>query len=776
METGLYSLVSGICVLVMFILQQRIVKGVPRSEKKDVYIGLMMTSIIYVFLDMMWGVIYDNLLPLPIEGHKIIYSLYYAFAAILSYQWFYYVEYLQESVFYTNVFVRHIVKLPMLFVCVMSAVSYWTGHYYYIDEAGAYCRGPWYVSQLVFTYGYLIFAAIKVAVRLVLTKKFEEQNNFLIMLSYFVFPVVFGILQIANASSPFLCIGIAMATLQTYLFNVNFEQERERSSNKIRSLTRLFVSSYYLNMDTGRREFLTDAKEAEDRFLTGEFYKELPEDYEEALYLYIDEFVHRDDRKMYRQMCSKGYMKKNLTPNNLFYFFNYRQVTEGVEKWYRVHVLAAAFSEAGEVSRVAIAVMDVDKQVKTEISQKEALEDALMQAEQANQAKSTFLSNMSHDIRTPMNAIIGFTALAKTHIEDKESVRNYLEKILSAGNHLLNLINDILDMSRIESGKLQIEENEVNLAEVFKDVQNMIGPMAEENQLEFIIESDVVNNHVYCDKLRLNQILINLLGNAVKFTPAGGKIYLKAHQSMQAPEGYGVYIFKVQDTGIGIAPEFIDKVFQAFEREKNTTLSGIQGTGLGLSITKRITEMMGGQISVQSAEGQGTEFTVKVVFLLQDIKEDVVESDMEERKQQEENLRNQERQEVFAGKRVLLVEDNDLNREIARMLLTEEGLIIDEVVNGQQAVDAIRNSQPGYYELVLMDIQMPIMDGYEATRQIRNLSNRILANVPIVAMTANAFAEERRKALACGMNGHIAKPIDVNVLFETIKQILKANQ
>lgn len=776
METGLYSLVSGICVLFMFVLYQRMLKGVPRSEKKDVYIGLMLTSIVYVFLDMMWGVIYDSLLPLPIEGHKIIYSLYYAMAAILSYQWFFYVEYIQESIFYTNLFLRHIVKLPMVFVCVMSIISFWTGHYYYIDEAGAYCRGPWYVPQLVFTYGYLIFAAIKVAVRLVLTKKFEEQNNFLIMLSYFVFPVVFGILQIANPSSPFLCIGIAMATLQTYLFNVNFEQERERSSNKIRSLTRLFVGSYYLNMETGRREFLTDVKDAEAQFLTGEFYKDAPEEYDDAVQMYIEEYVHRDDRKLYRQMCSREYMKKNLSPNNLFYFFNYRQVTEGVEKWYRVHVLAAAFSERDEVSRVAVAVMDVDKQVKTEISQKEALEDALMQAEQANQAKSTFLSNMSHDIRTPMNAIIGFTTLAKNHIEDRERVENYLEKILSAGNHLLNLINDILDMSRIESGKLQIEENEVNLTEVFRDVQDMIGPMAEENRLEFILESDLVNNHVFCDKLRLNQILINLLGNAVKFTPAGGKIYLKAHQSMQAPEGYGVYIFKVQDTGVGIAPEFIDKVFQAFEREKNTTLSGIQGTGLGLSITKRITEMMGGQISVQSVEGQGTEFTVKVVFLLQDVRNEVDQIGIEERKQQEENLRSKERKELFAGKRVLLVEDNDLNREIARMLLSEEGLIIEEVINGQQAVDAIRQSQPGQYDLVLMDIQMPVMDGYEATRQIRNLPNRILANVPIVAMTANAFAEERRKALASGMNGHVAKPIDVNVLFETIKQILRANQ
>ena len=324
----------------------------------------------------------------------------------------------------------------------------------------------------------------------------------------------------------------------------------------------------------------------------------------------------------------------------------------------------------------------------------------------------------------------------------------------------MNLINDVLDMSRIESGKIQIEEEENCLTELLEEVHSMMLPQAEEKNLTFVTNYEIVNNYVYCDKLRLNQVLINLLGNAVKFTPTGGMISMEIKQDITAPKGYGVYTITVQDSGVGIASEFIDKLFTPFEREKNSTASGIQGTGLGLSITKNIVELMGGKITVESTVGKGTKFIVKVVFMLQ------------------ENSKRKEVSEIdykalFAGKRILLVEDNDLNREIARMLLAEAGFILEEAVDGRIAVDMVQKAKPGYYDLVLMDIQMPNMDGYEATRHIRGMANEALANIPIVAMTANAFAEEKKEALSCGMDGHIAKPIEVNLLFKTLKEILK---
>lgn len=771
MGAGIYSLVAGLCLLLTFVLYLRMVGGVVRSEKRDIYVSIMTIGMIYLGLDVFWGIIYDSLLPIPVQLQKLIYAAYYASSSILSYRWFAYVEYMQGSVFYHNLKIRTVTKIPMLLVVVVSVLSIWTQSFFYIDAQGVYYRGPLYVPQLVFTYGYIIFAAGRLALRMFMTKEFEDQNTYMIMLSYFVFPAVFGVLQIVYHDRPFLCVGIAMATLQTYLFYVTFEKERELSSTKIHSLSRLFISSYYLDLRTGKSEFLSNTEENVEEYLTGDFYKDAPSDFEDAVHTYADTYVHPDDRMNYRNMCNRTYMKKTLSMKNKFYSFNYRQIAGGVEKWFRMHVIVAAYAPDGKVTHAVLAIMNVDKEIQKDIQQKEAIEAALVEAEHANQAKSRFLSNMSHDIRTPMNAITGFANLAQSNINDQVLIKDYLEKIQSASKHLLNLINDILDMSRIESGKVQIEESEVSLREVISDVKNMIRPIAEEKQIHFEVINEIVHNYVYCDRLRLNQILINLLGNSVKFTPEGGRISLRIYQEMVAPEGYGVYIFKVKDNGIGIAKEFLDSVFKAFERERHTEYSGIQGTGLGLSITENIVKMMGGKIEVQSELGQGTEFTVKVVFMLQDV--DIMPLDMHEQIQNETIDESILQKTLFTNRKILLVEDNDLNREIAKKLLLGRGFLVDEVVNGQEAVNKIAKSYSGEYAVVLMDIQMPIVDGYEATKLIRDLDNRMLANVPIVAMTANAFGEERKKAFACGMNGYITKPIEINVLFETLKQIIE---
>lgn len=774
MGTGIYSLVAGLCLLLTFVLYLRMIGSVTRSEKRDIYVGIMIIGMVYLGLDVLWGVIYDSLLPIPIPIQEIIYAAYYASSAILSYRWFAYVEYMQDSELYHNPKIRRLVKLPMYFVVAVSVLSLWTHSFFYIDAQGAYCRGPWYVPQLLFTYGYIVFAAGKLTLRLLGTKDFETQNTYLIMLSYFVFPVVFGVLQVVYHDKPFLCMGIAMATLQTYLFYVTFEKERELSSSKIHSLGRLFISSYYMDLRTGKREYLSNTGERVEEYLTGDFYKEAPADYEDAIRMYADTYIHPEDKENYCNMCSRAYMERTLSKENRFYSFNYRQIAGGIEKWFRMHVIVASYSADGKVTHVVLAVMDVDKEIQKDIQQKEAIEAALVEAEYANKAKSRFLSNMSHDIRTPMNAITGFANLAQSNIDDKNQVKDYLDKIQSASKHLLNLINDILDMSRIESGKVQIEESEVSLKEVFHDVQNLIQPMAEEKNIKFQIQNEVVHNYVYCDKLRLNQVLINLLGNSVKFTPEGGEVSLRIYQEMVAPEGYGVYIFKVKDNGIGIGKEFQDSIFKAFEREKSTENSGIQGTGLGLSITRSIVKMMGGKIEVESELGQGTEFTVKVVFMLQDVDEEQMNADVQLRNKAQEEEREQALQKaLFTGKKILLAEDNPLNREIAKKLLMGQGFLVDEAVDGNAVVEKVAASHAGEYSVVLMDIQMPMMDGYEATRAIRDLDNRMLANVPIVAMTANAFGEERKKAFACGMNGYVTKPIEINVLFETLKQIIE---
>ena len=528
----------------------------------------------------------------------------------------------------------------------------------------------------------------------------------------------------------------------------------------------------------------------------------------------------------------------------------------------------------------------------------EELSEALSMAEQANRAKTTFLNNMSHDIRTPMNAIIGFTSLAVTHIDEKEQVRDYLEKISQSSSHLLSLINDVLDMSRIESGKMVIEEKPENLAEILHNIRNIIQTDIYSKQLDLYMDAvNVTDEDIFCDKLRLNQILLNLLSNAMKFTSPGGSISVRLVEKESSRPGYGDYQLSVKDTGIGMSEEFAATIFEPFTRERTSTVSGIQGTGLGMSITKNIVDMMEGQIQVRSRKGEGTEFIVSLSFRLQDGRRDpepivslegfhalVVDdgmdscqsvcqmlrktglraewtmygkeavartkealeigdsyriyiidwlmpdlsgletarqirklvgeeapiillsaydwTDIEKEAREagvtgfiskplfqselnrtlmrlcgeaaEEEIPEQPEETVsFEGRRILLVEDNELNREIATEILQDVGFVIETAENGQEAVEAVKGSDPGYFDAVLMDVQMPVMNGYEASRAIRTLDNPDLANILIIPMTANAFEEDRKTALEAGMNAHVGKPIDVPSLMEVLKEFLK---
>ena len=397
---------------------------------------------------------------------------------------------------------------------------------------------------------------------------------------------------------------------------------------------------------------------------------------------------------------------------------------------------------------------------------RDELQDALDLAKQANQAKTTFLNNMSHDIRTPMNAIIGFTTLASKYADDKERVKEYLEKIMQSSNHLLSLINDVLDMSRIESGKMTVEEKENNLKNIIDEIKNIIQANLDAKELNFEMDiANITNEDIYCDKLRLNQILLNLLSNAIKFTPNKGTITLKVTQKSTTKNGYGVYEFRVKDTGIGMSPEYLKEVFEPFTRERNSTVSGIQGTGLGMSIAKSFVDMMGGHISVKSKLNEGTEFIVTLKFKLQETnKVETTINNIE--------IINEENDIEFKGKRILLVEDNPMNREIATEYLQDFGFIVENAENGKEACDILEKSEAGYYDLVLMDIQMPVMNGYEATKAIRKFKNKEIANIPILAMTANAFEEDKRAALEAGMNGHLAKPVDINELKNILKKVL----
>ena len=667
------------------------------------------------------------------------------------------------------------------------------------------------------------------------------------------------------------------------------KEKEKRQMELVHALSIDFNLVCFFDLETGKGSTL----KMDDRYaqiLNSAFTGEIS--LQESMEHYIQTFVYKEDREMMRQACSAKHLKSELSEKNLYYV-SYRLYRDNEMQYFQMKaVRPGAWDES---QGIVIGFRSVDEETRNEMEKKSLLEEALLQANKANKAKSVFLSNMSHDIRTPMNAIVGFTSLAITHIGHREQVEEYLKKIMSSGNHLLSLINDVLDMSRIESGKMQLEEKPCSLPEILNDLRNILQADVNAKKIKLNIEAvRLEHEEIYCDKLRLNQVFLNLLSNAVKYTNAGGSVSLGILEKPGLSENCAEYEFSIKDTGIGMSEDFVSHIFEPFERERNSTISRIQGTGLGMAITKNIVDMMHGSIEVKSEQGKGTEVRVSFIFhlafgkklqaipefkncralvadgninncntiaamltrlgmraeqalsgdeavqktrraaqdndvygvyvidwqiidmtnleLIQKLRKETGEtaviiamaandwseaeeeakaagvtafcnkplffselwnclSKMAGNSETDPAKRNRESVKLGTG-HILLAEDIDLNQEIAVAILGEAGFSVDVAENGQIAVDMIKESQPGYYQLVLMDIQMPVMNGYEATRKIRKLENPELSSIPILAMSANAFEEDRQEALRCGMNGHIAKPIDVDNLLETLNEIL----
>ena len=435
-------------------------------------------------------------------------------------------------------------------------------------------------------------------------------------------------------------------------------------------------------------------------------------------------------------------------------------------RWFHAVGRPSRREDGSPVTYVGLFVDITDrKKMRRELDeQRVRLEDALEQAQSADHAKTAFLMNMSHDIRTPMNAIIGFTTLANDRVEDTEAVRDYLRKISVSSDHLLSLINNVLEMSRIESGQIELRDQECSLQEILSDVRTIVQADVASKNIKFVIDaSDVVNEDLFCDRARLSQALLNVLSNALKFTPSGGTVSVRVRQLESVEEGYALYEFKIRDTGIGMSREFREHLFEAFTRERTSTVSGIEGIGLGLPITKNIVDLMRGEITAESEEGKGSEFTITLPLRLGAVRR--ADTPPEPNGAPAKEL-------SFSDRRVLLVEDNELNQEIAKTVLEEAGFAVDVADDGTVAVEKIRGAAPGQYDLILMDIQMPIMNGYEATRRIRALDSP-LSGIPIIALSANALEEDKRNSLESGMNSHMGKPFDVQQLLELLRSYLK---
>ena len=478
--------------------------------------------------------------------------------------------------------------------------------------------------------------------------------------------------------------------------------------------------------------------------------------YDESIKEYADVVVAPEDRKRFLEVTEFNALMEYFKNNDNECIIEYDVIINGGRRRYQGKFTLSLQDPEGAKIYVGVRDITLIEEERTEYNRK--LMSALAQAEEANKGKSYFLFNMSHDIRTPLNAIIGYSELAKNHLDEKEVLDDYIYKIQTCGRQLLGLIGDVLDMAKIESGNLEISEKPCLCQDLMSDIMISVNESAKKKGLEFEASGNACHSTILCDKVKVQKILLNILSNAVKYTPKGGKISLSVQEKIREDEGLSDFTFVVKDNGIGISKEFLPYIFNSFSRERNATISGVSGTGLGMTITKRLVDAMGGKIEVESQQNMGTTVTVSITFSrivgLEEKREEIIPD------------------AFLKDIRVLLVEDNEINGEIASEMLRELKVNVDLVTNGKECIDALLEKDAGYYDLVLMDIQMPVMDGYEATRIIRRFSDKDKRLIPVIAMTANAFEEDKQKAFQSGMNGHLAKPVEMRHLIQALKSAI----
>lgn len=478
--------------------------------------------------------------------------------------------------------------------------------------------------------------------------------------------------------------------------------------------------------------------------------------YDESIKEYADVVVAPEDRKRFLEVTEFNALMEYFKNNDNECIIEYDVIVNGGRRRYQGKFTLSPQDPEGAKIYVGVRDTTLIEEERTEYNRK--LMSALAQAEEANKGKSYFLFNMSHDIRTPLNAIIGYSELAKNHLDEKEVLDDYIYKIQTCGRQLLGLIGDVLDMAKIESGNLEISEKPCLCQDLMSDIMISVNESAKKKGLEFEASGNACHSTILCDKVKVQKILLNILSNAVKYTPKGGKISLSVQEKIREDEGLSDFTFVVKDNGIGISKEFLPYIFNSFSRERNATISGVSGTGLGMTITKRLVDAMGGKIEVESQQNMGTTVTVSITFSrlvgLEEKREEIIPD------------------AFLKDIRVLLVEDNEINGEIASEMLRELKVNVDLVTNGKECIDALLEKDAGYYDLVLMDIQMPVMDGYEATRIIRRFSDKDKRLIPVIAMTANAFEEDKQKAFQSGMNGHLAKPVEMRHLIQALKSAI----
>ena len=703
------------------------------------YRQMLLVSALFATADLLFFFIKFGVIEVNSYVYLGSYGIKRSILAVASFCWYRYTEFVLNGKM-TKPGRARIVLLAMI-ICILSLciIGGMTGFAFEMDKHFGVITG-------VFSLFFAFVGIGKTIKSRILDKTDEDKTKYQQAIVFNGYPILFAVGQFFIGRLPLICMGITLSSINSYTIKRLVENNRNIDVSSVERFHSLFISSCYVNIEDNTYVFIGN----ENNPLVASYPK-----YDDMILIYGEHNVHPKDREKFVKMCDMNNIINKLRHKDSFIFFDYRKKIGEEYKWHRMHIVIAATDENDEPINVLLSNMDIDDVKQTEYLYQEQLE-------MASKAKTDFLSNISHELRTPMNAIMGLTKLLENDMDDPGKVRDDIRKLQASGRHLLSIINDVLDMNKIESGAFVINKARFDLSLLLEDVNTVMLQLTRERKQNFLMElENVKNNSLVGDKARLSQILLNILTNSAKYTGESGDIRLKVAQ-IDASDVCRLR-FEISDNGIGMEKEFLEKIFEPFAREEARIPSQTSGTGLGMPIVKNIVDLLGGTISVSSEPGVGSTFVVEVDFEIAVNAVENASSLVVEHVQQGKTL---------AGLNFLIAEDNDVNGEILTRLLEIEQATAVVCPNGKVAVETFMENPPGIFDIILMDIRMPIMNGYEAARAIRSCDREDGKNIPIISLTANAFSEDVEMAAEAGMNGHVPKPIDMQVLKATVEKYI----
>ncbi len=778
MQDYLYSTIGLIAIPVHLIINYRVMfspssSSVLKASKK--YRLLIIAIFTYYITDTLWGILAGLHWTKALFFDTTFYYTAMSSAIVCFYR--YIVDYLELWDFRARIFNYFGISFFLL-ENIFLIINFFYPCFFWFDEKGAYIAGPVRYIALWVQIAMFAFSTVVTAIEAFRSKGTARRPHLAIFL-FSLTMLVAIVFQEKYPLLPYYAIGCMFGSLLLHVFiagdeHVEFQKMLISEKSKLENL--------FNQLSNYKRAVLSDALISLEANLSQNelFYGvwkddkgvlvplkdilgiEPPCSYDEYIRMWNQKFVRTRDSDTFSGSTDRQHLLTTYLSGISEVTFDYEAKTiNGRDAWLRRSICMTMNQDGDIIAFTSVKdVSSIVEQAKREENYVRELEKAKISAESASRAKSTFLFNMSHDIRTPMNAIIGFTEIAEKHIDDKERVIDALDKVKTSSEHLLSLVNDVLDMSRIESGTVKVNEEPVFFDTAKDNLFSILNGSAEAKSISFtsLLSPDIKHHWIYTDRLLTMRVLTNIISNSVKYTNPGGKITLFAEEIPSGREGFARFRYTITDNGIGMSQDFLSRIYEPFSRAESATKSGVIGTGLGMSITKTLVELMGGIISIESELNVGTKVIMEFDYR-------IAEPVSPKNEVHDTTALN------LAGKRVLLVEDNKFNREIATEILEDEGMILDFAEDGDIAVEKMKNAADGQYDLLLMDIQMPHMNGYDATRAIRALPGSYPKNVPIIAMTANAFDEDKQNAFAAGMNGHLSKPVKVATLIHTLSDI-----